>query len=210
MGETVFPGTKSFGAARISDHANLLDGEVIVIGDQTYEFNSVEGDIEEGNIWVDPGADEEEAIANFVDAVTENPPSPQIDAYVDPIDAKVARLEAHDVGTPGNIAFTTTFSDGGNIIAASSDLLTGGERAKLTHVASGRHTVTVLDVLAGSVMIPTKLTAPKILSIQVFSSVGVLKAVTTKWGTSTTRIKGDYDGGTNPAQDDVVAWTARD
>jgi hypothetical protein len=131
-------------------------------------------------------------------------------AYVDPISTAVARIEATGVGTSGNMTFTTTMSDSDNKIDAASSLMRHGVKASLKHEASGRYTVSGQDVTAGCIMIPTPLASPKIESIQVWSAAGLLRATTTLWTVSTTRLKGDFDGATNPASTDIVAWVARD
>jgi hypothetical protein len=174
-----------------------------------YEFRT-SGSAGAGHVQVNVGMDGPATALALQAAIVANPPTPQIDAYIDAIDSKVVRLEAHDYGTAGNVAFSASLTGGTNIIDQTSGFMLGGEAGSLKHLDSGRYTVTALDVAATAIMIPTKLTTPKILSIQVFDATGVLKAATTKWTQSTTRIKGEFAGGTNPAATDIVCWSARD
>lgn len=210
MGETVFPGNRSKGAVRIGAFASLVNGDTITIGDITYEFRT-SGSADPGNVQVDVGGSGDLTAVALKDAINANPNSPVIDAYIDTIDSLVVRLEAHDYGTPGNVAFSASLTGATNIIDQTSGFLLNGEMASLKHVDSGRQTITQLEVTAGSIAIPTKLTAPKILSIQIFAADGAPKnSVTTKWTASSNRLVGELDGGTDPIAGDIVAWVARD
>ncbi len=210
MGETVFPGSKSKGSIRIGAYASLVNGDTITIGDVTYEFRT-SGSADPGNIQVDVAGSGALTVAALVAAIVANPPTPLIDPYVDSVDSLVCRLEAHDEGSLGNVAFEADLTGATNIIDQTSGLMLNGANGSLKHLESGRYIVTALDLTATCIMIPTTLTTPKIVSIQVFSATGLLKGnLTTLWTVSSTRIKGVITGGTDPIATDIVAWSARD
>lgn len=210
MGETVFPGNKAHGSIRIGAYGSLVNGDTITIGDKTFEFRT-SGSADPGNVQVDVAGSGALTVAALVAAIVANPPSPLIDAYVDSVDALVCRLEAHNHGTAGNLAFEASLTGADNVIDQESGFLLGGENGSLKHLDSDRYTIQQVDVDAECIIIPTKLTSPKILSIQIFASDGTPKNdVTTKWTVSTSRLKGALDGGTDPVAGDVVAWMARD
>lgn len=209
MGEIVFPGNKSYGAVAIRAFGSLVNGDTITIGDKVYEFRT-SGSPAPGHVGVTVGASDVLTITALIAAIIANPPSVAVDVYVDPVDAKVMRIEAHDHGTAGNMAFSASMTGATNTIDQTSGFLLGGEAGSLKHHDSGRYTVTQMDVDAANIMIPTKLQAPKILSIQTFDSSGKKKADTNDWTASSNRIKGSFTGGTDPVAGDVIAWSARD
>jgi len=209
MGELVFPGNKSYGSIRIGAYASLVNGDTITIGNKVYEFRT-SGSAAAGHVQVNVGGSGAATAIALQAAIAANQPSVPIDSYVDAVDALVVRLEAHDAGTAGNIAFSASMTGGTNIIDQTSGFLLGGENGKLTHLDSGRYTVQPLDVTAACIMIPTKLAAPKILSIQVFDATGVLKVCTGTFVPSSNRLKYVPAGGTNPAATDVICWSVRD
>ncbi len=214
MGEMVFPGSKAHGAWRCGDHANLADGDLIVIGNKTYEIDN-NAAVGAGHVPVTKGGSAAADATALAAAINGTPPTPgtlsaPVVAYVDPIDTAVVRIEAVNAGLAGNMTFTTTMGDSDNIIDAVGGLMVGGAAASLRHEASDRYLVTALDVLAGCIMIPTPLTAPKLLSLECYSATGLKKAITSLVTISTTRIKIDTDGATNPAEGDYIAWICRD
>jgi hypothetical protein len=210
MGETVFPGVKAQSAIRIGAYASLVNGDIITIGAKVYEFRT-SGSATVGRVQVDVGVSGAATALALQAAIVANPPSPQIDAYIDPVDSLVVRLEGHDHGTPGNVIFSASMTGATNIIDQTSGFLVDGEAGSLKHVESGRKTVRQLEVTAGCIMIPTTIQSPKILSVQIFAADGSPKNdVTTKWTTSLNRLKGALAGGTDPIAGDIVAWSARD
>ena len=210
MGRVRDLGNKSTGAVQITDHANLLDGETITIGDPenggfVFEFDD-DAAVEAGAILVDTGADEDEAIENLVAAINANLGSILL-AYVDPEDTMTCRIEGASEGALGNLAFETDFSDAGNTIAASGDdTLSGGSNDENRSRASGIYEVTALDVLAENVMIPTPFAAPVIGRVMVLDAAGVMQYITDEITISTTRLKITKAGGTNLAAGDLVHW----
>ncbi len=209
MGETIFPGRKSYGAIRIGAYASLVNGDTITIGNKIYEFRT-SGSASAGHVQVNVGGSGAATASALQAAIMANQPSVSIDAYVDLVDSLVVRLEGHDHGTAGNVAFSASLTGATNIIDQTSGFLLGGTAAGNRHLDSDRYTVTAMDVTAGSIMIPTNLQSPKILSFQVFDATGVQKVCTGTVTVSNNRIKYAASGGTNPANTDVIVWTARD
>ncbi len=209
MGETVFPGNKSYGAIRIGAYASLVNGDIVTIGTKVYEFRT-SGSPSAGHVAVAVGADGPGTASNLQAAIAANPNVPKIDAYIDAVDTKVVRLEGDDSGILGNVVFSASMTGATNIIDQTSGFLLGGEAGNLRHEDAGRYTVTALDIAAGSIMIPTKIAAPRIMSIQVYSSAGLRKYETTLWTTSSNHLLGTISGGTNPIATDIVCWSVRD
>jgi hypothetical protein len=214
MGEIVFPGVKAKGSVQILAFGSLVNGDLITIGNAIYEFRT-SGSPAAGHVAVAVGASNALTAAALAAAIVAFPPtvatlSAPVTAYVDSVDTATVRIEGVSAGSAGNMTFVSTMTGGTNTIDAVGGLMVGGENASLKHEASGRYTVTALDVLANSFMIPTPLASPKILSIQCFTAAGKNKAITTAFTPSGTRIKGAPDAGTDPIATDVIAWMARD
>src|SRR5687768_1378332 len=145
MGLYLYNGSKAYGATRIGSHGNLLDGEIITIGNKIFEWDD-DAAVTPGRILVDIGANAIAAIANLVAAVNLNKPERPVTAHVDPLDTAVARIIADDVGARGNMVFTTTMAHASNIIDAVAGLLKGGEDAITQTLHRNTHIVTALDV----------------------------------------------------------------
>jgi hypothetical protein len=208
MGRWKFFGGKAVGAVSILDYANLVDGEVIVLGDKTYEWDN-DNDVVAGNIKVTIGANNAACITNLIAAINANKPSKPCTAVVDPKTNTVARIFADNRGEAGEIAFTTDMSDSENTIAAVNNKLAYGENGGNELLHKGRYVVTAIDVLADNMMIETGLpSAPEDFLVQVRSAAGVLKAVTVEWTASGTKIRGNFAGATDPVAGDVVSWIA--
>ena len=209
MGRVRDAGNKSYGAVRIADFANLLDGELITLGDpleggKVFEWDS-NAAVGAGNILVTIGASDAACINNLRDAI-----NAELDqyllAYVDPVDTKTLRIEGVEPGGLGNLVFTTTMLDANNIIAAVSGALADGGADENRARASGVYIVTALDVLATSLMIPTPFAAPALGNLRVVSSADVPKYITSKPTISGTRIKITDNGATVLAAGDKVTW----
>ena len=214
MGELVFPGNKAKGSVRIAAFGSLVNGDLVTIGNAIYEYRT-SGSPAAGHVAVAVGASNALTAAALAAAIVAFPPtvaslSAPVTAYVDSVDTDTVRIEAAHAGVAGNMTFVSTMTGGTNTIDAVGGLMVGGENASLKHQASGSYIVTALDVSANSFMIPTPLAAPKIISILCFSAAGKLKAITTAFTVSGTRIKGAPDAGTDPIATDVIAWSARD
>lgn len=211
MGRLTDFGNKSYGAVRIGDWANLLDGEKIIIartgeGAFSKEFTwDDDAAVGAGEILVDMGADAEEAIDNLKTAINAQLPALLL-CYVDPVDPAVLRIEGVAEGDAGNLDFTTDMSDPQNIIAAIDDALAGGAKAFNIGRAGAEYVVTALDVLAQNVMIPTPFQAPVSPRVFVRTSADVPKYITDKVKTNGTRLQIEKNGATNLAEGDKVDW----
>jgi len=212
MSRYKFFGGKAVGAIQIKDYANLVDNEVIVIGDKTYQWNDTEGDIDEGNVWLDRGAGittNALAAAEVIAKINANKPTVPVTAVIDPKDTATVHIYADGRGAAGNLEFTTDMSDSGNTIAAESDLLADGENGGNEILHRGNYTVTAIDVLADNIMIETSLPGtPTHVFVEVRGSTGIPKYHTAKVTVSGTKIRLNFDGATDPAADDVVTWMA--
>lgn len=208
MGRLRDSGNKSFGAVRIGDHANLLDEETITIGDpenggKTFEWDD-DAAVTEGNVLVDIGADAEEAIDNLKAAINEHLAG-KILAYDDPVETETLRLEGAEAGALGNLAFETDMADSGNIIAATSDLLTGGTNDENRARTGLTYIVTALDVAAENAMIPTPFASPVLGAWRVATvTTDVPKYITDIVKVVGTRVQISKNGATNLAAGDKV------
>lgn len=211
MGRVENDGVIAVAAARIQAHASLLDGETIILGSKTYEFNDTEGDIVAGRVWLNRSAGSNALVAaEIVAKIMANPPSIPVTAYIDPIDSTVVRIEADAEGERGNMAFETTMANPANVIAASvDDEMSHGANAENKHDRRGSYLVTAIDVAAGSFAIPTGLQAPTCKQLECWSATGLKKNLTTLCTFDVDgRILGNYDGATNPAEGDTINWMA--
>ncbi|MCE5281953.1 MAG: hypothetical protein LLG93_07600 [Deltaproteobacteria bacterium] len=202
-------GSKAQGAVRVGSNAGLADGELVVIGDKTFEWDN-NAAVTPGNILVTIGGSEAASITNLIAALTANPPSVPVEAHVDAIDNKVARLVATARGALSNVVFTTTMANPANIIAPTGGNLAGGSNPGRRTIARGSHVVTALDVAAGACSIETSLqNAPTAIQVEVRSAAGLLKAVTSLVTVDAQkRIIVDFDGATNPVAGDVIQYLA--
>jgi len=212
MGRVRDAGNKSYGAVRISDFANLLDEETITIGDpdnggKVFEWDDDDALANADAVAVEIGANDAECITNLRDAINDNMGALLV-AYVDPVDTKVLRIEGADAGALGNLAFETDMSDGGNVIAAVSDLLEGGSNDENRARAGDEYTVTAIDALAENIMIPTPFSAPVLGNLRVVSSSDVPKYYTWKPTISGSRIKISKNGATDLVEGDKITWEA--
>lgn len=206
MGRNRFLGMKAQGAVRIGDFANLADGEVIVIGDQTYEWDD-NAAVEAGNVLVDMTASGAGAILSLIDAINDNPPSIPVTAVVDPKDSLTARIYADGRGVAGNLEFTTDMADSDNVITGS-DALAYGENGGNQIIHRGSYTVEAIDVSADNIMIETGLATPRFFQVDAFSSTGLQKSLTTLWTLDGTKLRGNFAGATDPVAGDVINWIA--
>lgn len=210
MARVRFLGGTATGAVRIGDNVNLNDAEVISIGNvspggggQTYEWDSG-GGVTAGNVAVVIGGSGAGSIVNLRDAINATPPVPGVTAFIDPNDTAVLRIEADDNGVLGNLAFVETMADADNTISGAT--LLDGENSLNQVVFRGTHIVTAEDVLAANIMISTGATTPRFRQVEVYSSTGLKKAVTSLITVSGTRLRLAFAGGTNPIAGDEVNW----
>lgn len=207
MGRIRFFGNKSKGSVRIADFASLLDTEVIVIGNKTFEWDD-NAAVTAGNVLVTIGASDAISITNLRDAINANKPTPPVDAVVDPKDTKVLRIEATNRGAAGNMAFTTDMADADNIIAAVADKLDGGENGGQQTLHRDVYTVTALDVLADNIMIPTGIpNTPRFRQVEFLSAAGLQRNTVTALVTLVGKdLRIDFAGAVDLVAGDLVVW----
>jgi len=198
------------GAIRVGSHGDLADGEQIVIGNRTFEWDD-NASVSAGAIAVTIGADAAEDIENLVDAVNANFPQDDnslqlVEAYIDTIDTAVARLKGTRQSAECNVALTTTMAHASNIVSAAT--LLGGVNDTVQEVASGKRTVSALDVAGGAVVIQLPFDEPRMVQVQAKSATGLIKAITDLVTVVNDAIVIDADGGTNLAATDTVDWLA--
>lgn len=213
-------GRPAVGSIRIGDEPNLVDGEVIVIGTQTFEADDDAG-VTAGNIAFEiVSGSAEDTVANLIVAINANNlvgDALRVNARVDSLDVNTVRLVNTRRGEIGNsVELSTTMADPDNVVSAVDDAMFGGANAGNVGASRGEYTVTAVDVSAGSIEIETglrKAGGVGSFQLQVRTSTGVQKYVTSKVTTEENtayghRIKIDFDGATNPAATDVVHWFA--
>lgn len=208
MATKLYAGSKGYGAVRIGDFANLADGEVIVIGNKTYEWDN-NAAVTAGRKLVTIGASDAACATNLAAAINAEPPTQYaVVAYVDPVDTKLVRIETVSAADAGLMTFTTTMADGDNTIAAISNKLAGAESQRNRVEDDGEYIVTAQDILAGNIMIPTKLQTPRRCRFICYTTNGDQKVITWRKSISTTRIKITSNGATAPIAGDVIVWNA--
>lgn len=207
MAKVRYFGLPAQGAVRIADFANIVDGETIVIGSKTYEWDD-DNDVVAGHVKVTIGASDAACITNLIDAINDNPPTPAVLAFVDPIDAKTCRIEATKKAAAGNMALTEDTLDADAVVVSGATLV-HGENGAAQKPSRGTYTVVAIDVSAGSIVIATGLDSPQHFQCECRDANGVLKAITSKVTVDTDgHILIDFDGATNPAATDKIFWQA--
>ncbi len=207
MGRVRFFGINATGAIRLANNT-LVDGETITIGDRVYEWDN-NASVTSGNILVTIGGTVAASITNLIAAINANKPSVAVTASADPIDALVIRLVADAQGANGNLALAETIADVNNIVSGAN--MVNGENAGSQIFHQGEYVVTALDVLATNVLIPTGLTTPKNVRVEIRDTLGVFReditgAVTVVLG----NILHDFAGVTDLIAGDRVIWQGRE
>lgn len=208
MGRVRDAGNKRYGAARIGNHAGLVDGEEIELDDKVFELRAA-GPATGTNILVLVGANAAEAVDNLKAAINAQLAGIVV-AYDDPVEDETLRLEAANPGAR-EIPFTTTMSDPANIIAAVDDKLAGGSNDGNRSRAALEYVVTALDVAAEVLTIPTPFQSPVLGAFRVVSSTDVPKYITDKPTVANGRVVITKNGATNLAAGDKVyaeVWSA--
>ncbi len=207
MGRQKFEGVKSQAAIRLS--AQPADGNTITITPsgpgaipRTYEFDN-NAAVTPGNILVTIGVSVAATMTNLIAAINANKPTPSVIAYADPLNTDVARLEGEFVGAAGNHAIANV----GANITLSGAAFTGGEDPSNQVESRGEYVVTALDVTAGCCMISTGVGSPRFPQVECRTATGLLKGLTSLITIDNSRIKLDFDGATNPAAGDKLAWS---
>lgn len=216
MARNRFLGIPSLGAIFFSENAavaDVVDGEVIVIDDKTYEFDD-DASVGAGNVSVDISDTPTSAVlaTRLVAAIGANQPTVPITAYVDPsppVNTAGVHLEAGDAGAAGNVTFTTTMATGTSAIASVDDKIVQGENAGTQTEHRGVYIVHAVDVLLEKVIIPTGLQTvkPNQYEVHARTSVGANIAFTDQATIiNNNRIMIAKTGGTNLAAGDIVIW----
>lgn len=212
MGRVRYFGGAAQGAVRIGNNAGLVDAEVIVLGvvpgnGQRYEWDTPDG-VVAGNIAVVIGANAAASIVNLITAINNNKPIPNVSAFVDPKDSAVCRIEADARGTLGNMIFTTDMVDGANVITGAGTLL-NGENALNQVIARCEHTVDAIDVSAGNIMLSTGLPAtPRFAQLELRTAAGARKVSDMLQTIEGTRVRLDFQAGTDPVAGDKIVLYA--
>lgn len=204
MGRMIYRGNVAHGAVRIGNNAGLVDAEVIVIGDKTYEWDN-NASVVAGNVLVTIGATAPDSINNLKAAINANKPSIPVSMVNDPIDTAVGRVQADDSGAAGNLVFTTDMVDAINVIDGSGTLR-DGENAGTQTMARGQYTVSAIDVSAGNILIPTGLQSPRTFGVEVYTSADVKKTIDSIVKIVGTDLVIDNNAGVDPALDDVIRY----
>lgn len=220
MGRNRFLGQKSIGAIFFSETttvADVVDAEVVVIGDKTYEYDVAGDGVVAGNILVlATGSPDSDTLADtLVAAINANKPTVPVTAKKNPaaLDTAITsgvRIEADNPGAAGNIAFTTTMATGTSKISGSG-LLEGGENPGTQTYHRGKVKVSQADIDLGGLVIPTSLQTVKAdqFEVQVRSSTGLFKAITDLVSIiDSNKIQVNADGATTILVNDVVVWNA--
>lgn len=215
MARVKFLGIVSNGAIRLGG-ANPVDGDTVTIGPvpavggvtgKRFEFDD-DVAVTAGNILVDIKASATLSAVALKDAINANKTTPAgVTAFIDPIDPLTVRLQGDFQGAAGNLALAETFTDGSNIVSGAG--LVAGENAGNQTFHRGAHTVTALDISAGSAQIPTGLQGPRFRNVDVYSSTGLQRNDLTDLFTFVgDRLQVDIDGATNIVAGDVISWIA--
>jgi hypothetical protein len=208
MATKLYGGSKGYGAVRIGAFASLIDTEIITIGNKVYEWDN-NAAVTAGRKLVTIGASDAACATNLAAAINAEPPTQHaVVAYVDPVDTKLVRIETVGAADVGLMTFTTTMAHVSNTIAAVANKLAGAESQRNRVEDDGEYIVTAQDILAGNIMIPTKLQTPRRARFQCYTTDGDLKVITWRKTISTTRIKITANGATAPIQGDVIVWNA--
>ena len=182
MGRQRFFGNKGHGVIFISEAigvADVVDGEVIVIGTKTYEFDD-DASVGAGNILVDmSGAPDGATVeATLVAAINANKPSVPVTAVAHPGNPAVSGcvlISADARAGAGNMVFTTTMATGTSAISGAG-LLEFGEDGGSQVESRVEWVVSPEDVLATMIAIETGMNSPRFADATVRTAAGVVKA----------------------------------
>jgi len=207
MGRVYFDKAKGQGAYRIGNYANLVDGDILGIGDKNYEFDD-NGAVGAGNVKVTIGGSNSATATNLKGAINTTPPTHPVVATIDTVDDATVNFVATYGGPAGNLAIVDDTTGGSNL--PSGAVMTGGESDGNQKIARGEYIVTAIDEDAGRVRIETSRASPRFPQIVVKTDDGEIEVpVTGNWevvGSALVYTFDDASGGVNPDEDDVVTW----
>ncbi len=214
MGAQRYFGNRGHGVIIIQETASVadvVDGELIVIGSKTYEFDD-DASVSGSNVLVDmSGSPTAPTVrATLIAAINANKPNIPVSAVVgfaEPANTGVIVIEADAEGIAGNMVFTTTMATGA---PASSISGTGnleyGENGSSQKEARGKWVVSAEDILAVGVQIDTGLSSPRFKQIDVITTAGVFKA----WDGACTvvgrELRFDQSGSADLIEGDEIIW----
>lgn len=204
MGRVRFFGTKAQGAIRIADYANILDGEAVVIGNKTYEWDDDDA-VDGSNVKVTIGGSDAACVDALRIAINANKPTVAVTAVEDAKDNTTLRIVADEIGAAGNIALSETTVDA-DAVTVSGATLVGGENGGSQRESRGTYTVTAIDVSADNIDIETGLESPRFPQVECRTSAGVPKAATYEVTMDGSHIRLNFAGATDPAAGDKIFW----
>lgn len=211
MGRQRFFGNKAHGLISISGGAayDIVDGEIITIGNKIYEWDVVGDGVTAGRIAVDISGDTSaaEALITLLAIINANKPTPTgVTAEAHPGNADLCLIIADKRGISGNMTFTTTMVTGTSSITGSGNMQYGENGASQIE-ARGEYIVEAEDVLATEVVIDTGLNTARFYKLQIYASDGTVKV----WDGALTldgnkRLVLDQAGSTDWIAGDIIRW----
>ncbi len=183
MGRQRYFGNRSHGLIFISEAAtvaDVVDGEIITIGNKVFEYDVAGDGVAGSNVLVDAtGTPTAAALrATLITAINANKPSIPVTAVVshtEPALTGCIVIEADAEGDAGAIVFTTTMATGTSAIDGGGTLQ-GGENG--SSQKEWRHTrvVEAEDVLHAGMQWDTGLTSPRFTIVDVRTAAGAVIA----------------------------------
>lgn len=184
MGRQRYFGNRAHGVIIIEETAavaDVVDGEVIVLGNKTFEFDD-DASVTGSNILVDmSGSPTAQAVrATLLALINANKGTIPVSAVVghtEPANTGVIILEADAEGDAGLIVFTTTMATGAP--ASSIDgtgLLQGGENGSSQKEWRHCRAVEAEDVTAAGMQFDTGLDSPRFATAQFRTAAGAIIA----------------------------------
>lgn len=183
MGRQRYFGNRAHGLIFISEAAtvaDVVDGEVIVIGNKTYEFDVAGDGVAGGNVLVDAtGTPTAAALrATLIAAINANKPTIPVSAVVcftEPALTGCIVIQADAEGDAGLLVFTTTMATGTSAIDGTG-LLQGGENGSSQKEWRHCRIVEAEDVLLAGMQFDTGLDSPRFSTAVVRDTNGVVVA----------------------------------
>lgn len=178
MGRQRFFGNKGHGVIFIGGAAthDLADGDLINIGNKTYEIDEAADGVTAGNIAVDTSGDTTaaQAVATIVGVINANKPSVPVTALAHPGDSDHILITADARAAAGNMVFTATFSATSTI--TGSGLLQFGEDGGSQVESRVEYIAEAEDVSATMIVIETGMNSPRFADVTVRDAGGAVVA----------------------------------
>lgn len=209
MGRQRFFGNKAHAVIFVSGGAayDLVDTEVIVFLNKTYEWDVNGTGVTPGNVAVDVSGDTSaaDAIATLVGVINGDKPSTPVTAAIHPLFADCAVVIADNRGAAGNMVFTTTMVTGTSSISGTG-LMQYGENGGSQTEFRNDYTVEAEDISALGVVIDTGAQTPRFINVEVRTSVGAPKAYDGKVVVVGSEIHLDQTGAVDLVAGDIITW----